>query len=591
MRAEEAYSIRLISDVMLKKGNLFHVETWIEDNSKYKSSIYLNLKRITFQGNESSPKISFDDTFYFIRNDEDSSSLLEVKPYGEPRTLLTLGKISKFEFHTKGILLLGEDKADKTQPFVAEKLKYRFDGRGLLRTRQSLYLYDGNKVRKIITGDFDVTDLATNGERVVISTTKDGDDYGLANLYEVNLENGEMKKITQGEGVIVGVAMNQEGKVAYLGHRKGLSPWASLEIILPEEGRNYMCGKTCGSKVLSDLFDSAKDKLIFEKDTIITLGQEGGSVHVYEISDNKVEQITHGNIAVRGFDYNNGELAYFYSTPEKPVILRYKDIEYDPNPNVKGFTPERITIRSKDLEIEGWAIIRDPRAPTILFIHGGPHMAYGYAYFIEFQFFASNGFNVIYSNPRGSQGYGEEFAKACVGDWGGNDMDDIINFVNAVKEKYGLKAKIGVTGGSYGGFMTNWIITKTDMFSAAISERSISNLVSMCGTSDIGFWFNAIEAGIKDPWSQEGIEKLLKMSPIYYVKNVKTPTMLIHGEEDYRCPIEQAEQFYNALKMQGVKTVLVRYQGDGHEHARRGKPKNMIDRLNVKLHWFNRYLA
>ncbi|MEM4912564.1 MAG: prolyl oligopeptidase family serine peptidase, partial [Metallosphaera sp.] len=118
----------------------------------------------------------------------------------------------------------------------------------------------------------------------------------------------------------------------------------------------------------------------------------------------------------------------------------------------------------------------------------------------------------------------------------------------------------------------------------------ISNLVSMCGTSDIGFWFNAIESGISDPWSTEGIEKLMKMSPIYYVKNVKTPTMLIHGEEDYRCPIEQAEQFYVALRMQGVPTALVRYQGDSHEHARRGKPKNMIDRLKTKLEWFSKYL-
>jgi len=138
--------------------------------------------------------------------------------------------------------------------------------------------------------------------------------------------------------------------------------------------------------------------------------------------------------------------------------------------------------------------------------------------------------------------------------------------------------------------MTNWIVTQTDIFSAAISERSISNLVSMCGTSDIGFWFNAIEAGIEDPWKQESIEKLMKISPIYYVKNVKTPTMLIHGEEDYRCPIEQAEQFFNALKMNGVPTVLIRYQGDGHEHARKGKPLNMKNRLKRKLEWFNNYL-
>ncbi|BDB99375.1 S9 family peptidase [Saccharolobus caldissimus] len=589
MKPEEAYSIRLISDVLIARKNLFHVETWIEED-KYKSSIFLNLKRITFQGNETMPKI-YNDKLYFVRNLDNQSILLEDQPYGEPKTLLTLGKIHKFEFHKKGILLIGEDNADKNEPFKANKLKYRFDSRGLLRTRQSLYLFDGNSIRKIVSGDFDVIDLATNGDRVVIAATKEGDDYGLGDLYEVDLETSELKRITKGEGAVQAIAMNQEGKIAYLGHRKGLTPWAVLEIILPEEEKSFICGKSCGNKVLSDLFDGAKDKLIFEKNIITTLGQEGGTSHIYQIIDNKVEKITHGNIVVRGFDYKDDTLAYFYSTPEKPVILKYNEVEYDPNPNVKGFTPERIIINSNGLDIEGWAIIRNPEAPTILFIHGGPHMAYGYAYFIEFQFFANNGFNIIYSNPRGSQGYGEEFAKACVGDWGGKDMEDILNFVNAVKEKYKLKGKIGITGGSYGGFMTNWIITQTNIFSAAISERSISNLVSMCGTSDIGFWFNVIESGISDPWSREGIERLMKMSPIYYVKNVKTPTMLIHGEEDYRCPIEQAEQFFVALKMQGVPTMLVRYQGDSHEHARRGKPKNMIDRLKTKLEWFNKYLT
>ncbi len=590
MKPEEAYSLRVIQDVYImdKMYSLLHVETWIEED-KYKSSIYMNLNRITFQGNESLPRFH-EDKIYFVRTSENQSSLLEGSQFGEPKNLVSLGKIYKYDFHRDGILIIGEEKIDKTLPFKTEKLKYRFDNRGLLRTRQSLYLFDGKQLRNIVSGNFDVTDLATNGDRIVISATKDGDDYGLADLYEVDLNTGELKKITKGEGVIQAIAMNQRGEIVYLGHRRKLTPWAVLEVILPEEEKSYLCGKTCGSKVLTDLFDGVKDKLVFDKDEIITLGQEGGTSHIYKISDGKVEKVTSGNMVVRGFDYRDGRLAYFYSTPEKPVMLKYKDIEYDPNPNVKGETPERLVISSNGMEIEGWYVVKNPEAPTIVFIHGGPHMAYGYAYFIEFQFFISNGFNIIYTNPRGSQGYGEEFAKACVGDWGGKDMEDIMNFVNTVIQKHNLKGKIGVTGGSYGGFMTNWIITQTDIFSAAISERGISNLVSMCGTSDIGFWFNVIESGISDPWTKEGIEKLMRMSPIYYVKNVKTPTMLIHGEEDYRCPIEQAEQFYVALRMNGVPAELVRYQGDSHEHARRGKPKNMVDRLYTKLEWFKKYL-
>lgn len=243
-------------------------------------------------------------------------------------------------------------------------------------------------------------------------------------------------------------------------------------------------------------------------------------------------------------------------TPEKPSLL-FRGEVYDPDPNVKGLMPVRVSSK-----IEGWGIITGDK-PTILFIHGGPHMAYGYGYFIEFQFFASNGFNVIYANPTGSQGYGEEFAKGCVGDWGGRDMAELLEFVEDARRQFNLTKRMGVTGGSYGGFMTNWIITHSEIFSAAVSERGISNLVSMCGTSDIGFWFNAVESGVDDPWNPENMEKLMRMSPIYYVGKVSTSTMFIHGEEDYRCPIEQAEQFHVALRSRGVESKLVRYQETG----------------------------
>ncbi|AAY80989.1 alpha/beta hydrolase family protein [Sulfolobus acidocaldarius] len=581
-KPEEAYSIRVIPDVKIVNKGILHTENKIE-GEEYRSYIFLNFERITNKGYEASPTIR-DDTLYYVNTKR--NSLVMQKEFGQPEELFKLGKISKYTFHDKGILVIGEDKTDKKSPFVASKLKYRFDSRGLLRSRLSLYLFSHGELRKVVSGDFDVTDVATNGKRIIISATKEGDDYGLGDLYEVDVETGELKRITKGEGTVVAVAMNEKGEVAYLGHREGKTPWSTAKVILPELGITYQCGKTCGNHVLSDLFDGVKDRLIFEGDVIVSPGQEGGEAHLYLLSDGKSQKMTDGKIVVRSFDYKEGKLVYTYSTPEKPVVLYYEGQTYDPNPDVKGLSPQRVEVNG----IEGWAIISGENNPTILFIHGGPHTAYGYAYFIEFQYFARNGYNVIYSNPRGSQGYGEEFAKACVGDWGGKDMNDLLLFVEEVKRKYNLKGKIGVTGGSYGGFMTNWLVTQTNVFSAAISERGISNLVSMCGTSDIGFWFNAVESGVTDPWTEESQMKLMRMSPIYYVKNVKTPTMLIHGEEDYRCPIEQSEQFFIALKMNGVDTILVRYQQDSHEHARRGKPKNMRDRLERKLEWFDKYL-
>ncbi|MEM2011769.1 MAG: S9 family peptidase [Metallosphaera sp.] len=583
MDPKEAYSLKVISEVKLEPQGLIHGESWIKDNA-YLTTIFLN-RRPILEGKVSLPRFLGED-LYYVRNDG-SATLLVQSPYGEPRKVAELGKILKFEKHEKGLLILGEDLLDKqapSTPFITEKRKYRFDGRGLLRTRTSLYLMKGNDVVKVLGGDFDVTDFSTNGKRVVVSTTQPDDDLGLNALYELDLETGETRRITKEDGMIVAVAMNSEGDVAYLGHDKGKSPWAVREVIFPERGERYLCGNTCGSTVLTDVFDGAKERLVFLKDQVITLGQMGGEVNLYRISDSKVDKLTEGKQVVRLFDYDGNSLVYSFMTPEKPSLL-FRGEVYDPNPNVKGLMPVRVSSK-----IEGWGIITGDK-PTILFIHGGPHMAYGYGYFIEFQFFASNGFNVIYANPTGSQGYGEEFAKGCVGDWGGRDMAELLEFVEDARRQFNLTKRMGVTGGSYGGFMTNWIITHSEIFSAAVSERGISNLVSMCGTSDIGFWFNAVESGVDDPWNPENMEKLMRMSPIYYVGKVSTPTMFSHGEEDYRCPIEQAEQFHVALRSRGVESKLVRYQGDGHEHARRGRPDNMMHRLTIKLQWFKDHLT
>lgn len=588
---EEAYSIKLISDVYVKNSNsALFVTTWI-DNNEYRSSIFSfdgnSVTRITWSGKERSP-LYVDEKLYYISSNKDREDIIVIEGLSEPKVVASFRRIKKIEYYRGNLLVIAEEKFDEKAPFVAKKLKYRFDGRGLLRSRQHLYLVSEKGIRKITKGDFDVIDVATNSRRVAIISSVTNDDYGLSDVFEVDLESGELRKITKGEGIASAITMSKDGDIAYLGHRKGLSPWANLEVILPEYDKSFICENTCGNKLITDLFDGVTDRIIWDKDSIYTLGQYKGSTILYKINmEGKPIRLTSEGLSVRGFHVKDETVAYFYTTPVKPSILNFKANIYDPNPNVIGKEPEHFEVNG----IEGWGIILDPNAPSILFIHGGPHMAYGYAYSIEFQFLVENGFNVIYCNPRGSQGYGEEFAKAIVGRWGEIDYEDIMGFLDYVMKEKGLKDLLGVTGGSYGGYMTNLIITKTDRFKCAVSERSISNLISMCGTSDIGFWFNAIEANVKDPWSKEGMEKLLKMSPIYYVKNVKTPCLLIHGEEDYRCPIEQAEQFFIALKMNGVDTELIRYQGDGHEHARKGRPDNMKDRLQRKLEWFRKYLV
>jgi acylaminoacyl-peptidase len=254
--------------------------------------------------------------------------------------------------------------------------------------------------------------------------------------------------------------------------------------------------------------------------------------------------------------------------------------------------PERVQFAGADgWVIEGWLL--RPRGfepgkqwPLVLEIHGGPHGAYGHSFFHEFQVLAGRGYAVLYTNPRGSHAYGDTFVRACVGDWGGKDYLDLMAGVDhALGLGWVDRDRLYVTGGSYGGFMTNWIVGHTDRFKAAVTQRSISNNVSAFGTSDIGWHFWRYEMGDATPWRDE--HKLLERSPLTYVENVTTPLLILHAEKDLRCPIEQAEQFFVALKLLGKEAVFVRYQDDTHELTRGGKPKNRIDHARRVADWFD----
>ncbi len=226
--------------------------------------------------------------------------------------------------------------------------------------------------------------------------------------------------------------------------------------------------------------------------------------------------------------------------------------------------------------------------PAILEIHGGPHAQYGCTFFHEFQLLAAQGYIVFYSNPRGSKGYGEKHCTSIKGDWGNLDWLDlqaVISFMFGMPEVD--TKRLGVMGGSYGGYMTNWIITHTDVFRAAITDRCVSNLVSMSGSSDYPNIPDSYWPG--NGWSE--IEALWNQSPIRYFDEVKTPTLIIHSEGDLRCNIEQAEQVYMALKIRGIPTRFVRYPAStSHGMSRNGPPDLRVHRLNQILEWWKKYL-
>ncbi|MDB4894434.1 MAG: peptidase prolyl oligopeptidase active site domain protein [Firmicutes bacterium] len=252
---------------------------------------------------------------------------------------------------------------------------------------------------------------------------------------------------------------------------------------------------------------------------------------------------------------------------------------------------EPFTFKGADnWDVAGWIVYprgyeAGQRYPTILEIHGGPAGLFGNGFMLSFQMLAAAGYAVVATNPRGSQGYGKEFAWGCVNDWGGKDYQDIQAGVDEViRRGIADPDRLGVTGWSYGGYMTCWTVTQTRRFKAAIPGACVANLQDMWGTSDIGSSFIEFSVGTT-PW--ENWEKLFERSPIRWMHNCDTPMLLLHGEDDLRCPVTQSEQVYTTLKRLGRTAVMVRYPGEPHGLQR---PSHRLDRLERTRHWFDHYV-
>jgi len=252
-------------------------------------------------------------------------------------------------------------------------------------------------------------------------------------------------------------------------------------------------------------------------------------------------------------------------------------------------TPNPLVVKKANHEVKGFVLLpkdydETKTYPAILNIHGGPKTVYGSVYYHEMQYWANEGYVVLFANPRGSDGKGNQFADIR-GKYGTIDYEDLMDFTDAVLAQYqGIDpSKLYVTGGSYGGFMTNWIIGHTNRFKAAVTQRSISNWFSFYGTSDIGYYF-ASDQTAGHPL--DDMDKLYEQSPIKYAKNVKTPLLIVHSDKDHRCPMEQAQQFFAILKTQGLDTKLLWIKDETHELSRSGKPQARIKRLNAITEWF-----
>ena len=248
--------------------------------------------------------------------------------------------------------------------------------------------------------------------------------------------------------------------------------------------------------------------------------------------------------------------------------------------------PERVQVGSSDgVEVEA-LLVRPPAAahpeapgPGLVYIHGGPMSAYTESFFDEFQMAAADGYTVLAGNPRGSDGYGDAWMTAITGDLGNKDWDDIRALTDHLAALDTVDAdRIGIGGGSYGGFMTSWAIGHTDRYRAALVERAVTNWETMAGTSDIGTWF--LDMLLDASWHDD-LDRLRTLSPMHYADNITTPTLIIHSEQDWRCPIEQAEQLFAVLRRNDVDVTLARFPSENHELSRTGSPRHRVERLRL----------
>ena len=334
-----------------------------------------------------------------------------------------------------------------------------------------------------------------------------------------------------------------------------------------------------------------------------------GELHLFRVDapTKTVTQVTSGPRAVRSADFN-------FAT--KTIVYLGNDFKHLDNVYVAGLDGknerrltnlndalwkqlqfadvERFTYKSADdWDVDGFLVKpigwqAGQKYPLILSIHGGPAGQYGVDWYHEFQVYAAKGYAVLFTNPRGSTGYGQKFERGIVNEWGGKDYLDVMNGLDAALKRYPWidPDRLGVTGGSYGGFMTNWIVGHTDRFKAAVTLRSLSNFISDDGTRDGAYGHSPDFGG--DIFQR--YELYWDRSPLKYAKNVKTPTLILHSDNDYRVPIEQGEQWFRALKHFGVTAEIVFFPRENHNLTRTGEPKHLVESLNWQLYWFDKFL-
>jgi acylaminoacyl-peptidase len=500
---------------------------------------------------------------------------------------------------------------------VIDKLYYRADGRGYLEPGYSHVFVipaDGGTPRQVTSGDFNhsgAMSWAPNGASIVLSANRNEDwEYKSRNtdLWTVNVASGEMKQLTDRDGPDSSPTYSPDGsKIAYLGYDDRKMGYHNTNVYVMDVDDGSVEELTSGldRSVNAVRWGGSSGRLYiayddFGKRHLATLMMNG---NVESIADDLGSVGVSRPYTSGGFSVSdNGAYAYSAGGPHRPADVAAGRRNASPtrltelNEDLLGHktlgTVEEITWRSSvgDHDVQGWIVTppdfdAETRYPLILEIHGGPFTAYGPHFSVENQLYAAAGYVVLYTNPRGSTSYGDEFANEIHHNYPGQDYDDLISGVDAVIARgYVDEEQLYVTGGSGGGVLSAWIVGNTDRFAAAVVAKPVINWISEALYSDIhrtvpGYWF--------EKYAWEDPMEYWRRSPLSLVGNVSTPTMLLTGESDLRTPMPESEQYYQALKLRKVDTALVRVPGSYHGIASR--PSNQIAKVDNILAWFAKY--
>lgn len=649
MTGEDLYGFHWASDPQLSpdgKQVAFVLAEIDRESDEYRSAVYLvpsdasaEPRRFTYgPKKDTSPRWSPDGSRLLFLSDRDEKPQVHVIPAdgGEARKVTSVengvrepawspdGRLVAFT-STTGIKA-DEDLKDVVAYHYAEA-HFKDDGEGIKRGRGHLFVQEvgGDAAPVQLTeGEDDYSSPVWSPDgRTIAVVSQQGENRAfewVSDIFLVPAEGGGTpRRVTPSKGPSSGPAFSPDGaKLSYAGHQSPppTGPGTNTGVwVVPVVGgepqlltgewdrsaeNDVNSDSRWGSNDLSPVWAEDGSRLYFS-------GSDRGAAHVYTVSASggDVRAVTSGEIVVDAFSIAGERLAYvgaemlnpgdLYSCAldgSDPVRLTHINEEH-----LRGFAlsmPEEVRFRStEDTEVQGWVMrpagFREgEQYPLIVEVHGGPHTLYGYTFFHEFQVLSAKGYGVLFTNPRGSTGYGQDFTTCITRQWGERDYQDIMTAADwAASQPWVDARRMGIAGGSYGGYMTSWVVGHTDRFRAAVTERCLSSWSSFYGTSDIGPMFSEWQVG-GTPWDNP--EGYARMSPITYVHNVKTPLLVMHSEEDHRCPVEQGEQVFVSLKRLGCETELVRFPQEAHGLTRGGKPKRRLEHLGRIVDWFERYM-